>query len=269
MLFSPCINRIYVFLKCCSIAHIVPSSVPDVWRGNNAGVTGKEPWFWRPDVAAEAALCPYRACGVSPPRSHQLKKSDRFFRGSQRKKPGLAAVTPSTQTRLQMLARGLSVKQHRGTTSSESRPSAQPGRWLCPLRGTAGFQRPRASLFITPDIRRHSATRILRYWRIGAADSRCFAPWLRTLWAHRAFHAHPRPRRCVVPGIPAPSLTGTTSALSGLLLAAVVGMVGTQPAPRAAREPPKPRPKPDSLPRLLSVTPASAVWKRKKRGFSF
>lgn len=189
MLFSPCINRIYVFLKRCSIAHIVPSSVSDVWQGNNAGVTWKEPGFQRPDVAAEAALCPDKACGVSQHRSHQLKKSDRFFRGSQRKEPGLAAVTLSTQTQLQMLAKGLLVKQHRETTSSERKPSAQPGCWLCPLRGTSGFLRRaiHTSVFITPDIRQHLATWILHYRHVGSADSHCFTPWLKR--CERSEHA--------------------------------------------------------------------------------
>lgn len=54
----------------------------------------------------------------------------------------------------------------------------------------------------------------------------------------------------------------TTSALRALLLAAVAGMADPQPAPPAAREPPKPQPNEDSLLFLLSVAPAAGVRKR-------
>lgn len=82
-----------------------------------------------------------KVCGVSQPRNHQLKKSHRFFKGSGRKKSGLATVTPSTWTQLQILVRGLLVKQQQETTRSERKPNAQPGCLLCLLWGTAGFKR--------------------------------------------------------------------------------------------------------------------------------
>jgi len=74
-----CIYRIYVFLKRCSIGPIVPFSVSDGRQGNNAGVTVKEPWFRRPDVAAEAALCPHKSMWSLTAQEPPVKEKSQIF----------------------------------------------------------------------------------------------------------------------------------------------------------------------------------------------
>lgn len=199
MLFSP-LNRIYVFLKCRSIAPHCSQLCP--WQPT--GKQCRSYWFWRPDVAAEAALCPYKSVWSLTAQEPPVKeKSQIFLKGVGERGLGWPQWLQahghsfrywpedcwSSNSRKQLAPRG---NQTPSPAVCFARSEA-----LLASRGACRHRTPRvirASVFITSAIRQRLATGISHYWHIRSADSHCFAPLLKSCeHTERATctHGHP------------------------------------------------------------------------------